>query len=125
MAAINESALRGEWFYIEEDEPLDRTSPEFFILEDGKAQSSTKPDVMGEYIITDDGAVLTLARRGATKRTIALRATGAVFDETTPTLQADTTYKMDALDEPMNFYGALIRRDVDYFSTADVSRRAG
>ena len=125
MAAINESALRGEWFYIEEDEPLDRTSPEFFILEHGKAHSSTKPDVMGEYIITDDGAVLTLARRGASKRTIALRATGAVFDETTLTLQADTTYEMDALDEPMNFYGALIRRDVDYISTTYVSRRAG
>ncbi|RZL82472.1 MAG: hypothetical protein EOP66_04910, partial [Sphingomonas sp.] len=117
MAAISESALRGEWFYIEEDEPLDRTSPEFFILEGGKAQSSTKPDVMGEYVIMDDRAVLTLARRGASKRTIALFATGAVFDETTRTLQADTTYDMDALDEPMNFYGTLIRRDADYFST--------
>jgi hypothetical protein len=115
---------QGEWFYLKEDEPLDRANPEFFILHDGKVQSSTKPDVTGEYVITDDGAVLTFARRGGSRRTIALRATGAVFDETTPTLQADATYEMEEFDEPMNLYGAFIRRGADYFSTDDVSHWA-
>jgi hypothetical protein len=124
MAAITEEALQGEWFYLEEEQPLDRANPEFFILRDGKVQSSTKPDVTGEYAITDNGAFLTFAWRGAARRTITLRATGAVFDETTPTLQADTTYEMEEFDEPMNLYGAFIRRDADYFSTDDVSRRA-
>jgi hypothetical protein len=124
MAAITQQALQGEWFYLEEDEPLDRANPEFFILREGKVQSSTKLDVTGEYVIADDGAVLTFARRGAARRTIALRATGVVFDETTPTLQADTTYEMEEFDEPMNLYVAFIRRDADYFSTDDVSRRA-
>jgi hypothetical protein len=124
MAAISEAALQGEWFYLEEEQPLDRASPEFFIFRDGKVQSSTMPDVTGEYIITGNGAVLTFAPRGATRRTIALSATGAVFDETTPTLQADATYEMEALDEPMSLYGALVRRDADYSSTDDLSRRA-
>lgn len=54
MAAITEASLQGEWFYLEEDEPLDRASPEFSILRDGKVQSSTKPDVSREYVVTDD-----------------------------------------------------------------------
>jgi hypothetical protein len=124
MAAIIEEALQGEWFYLEEDEPLDRASPEFFILRNGKVQSSTKLDLVGEYAITDDGAVLTFARRAQSTLVIALRATGEAFDETTPTLQADATYEMEALDEPMSFYGVFIRRDADYFRTEDVSRRA-
>jgi hypothetical protein len=123
MAAVTEAALQGEWFYLEEKEPLDRASPEFFILRDGKVQSSTKPEVTGEYVITGDGAVLTFARRGASRRTLALSATGAVFDETTPMLQADATYEMEAIDEPMHFYGAFIRRDADYLSSDDVARR--
>jgi hypothetical protein len=124
MAAITEAGLQGEWFYLEEDAPLDRTSPEFFILRDGKVRTSNKPDLVGEYAITDDGAVLTFARRAQSKLVIALSATGAVFDETTPTLQADATYEMEALDEPMSFYGAFIRRDADYLSTDGVARRA-
>jgi hypothetical protein len=47
-----------------------------------------------------------------------------VFVETTPTLEADATYEMGALDEPLSAYGALIRRRADYFSTDDLSRRA-
>jgi hypothetical protein len=122
-ATITEAALEGEWFYLEEEAPLDRASPEFFILRDGKVQSSTKADA-GEYSITDDGVLLTFAPRGPSRRTIALSATGAVFDETTPTLQADATYEMEALDEPMSYYGAFIRRDADSLSTDDVARRA-
>jgi hypothetical protein len=125
MAAITEAGLQGEWFYLEEEQPLDRASPEFFILRDGKVRTSNKLDLVGEYVITDDGAVLTFARRAHSRLVIALSATGAMFDETTPTLQADATYEMEALDEPMNFYGAFIRRDADYFNTDDVGRRVG
>jgi hypothetical protein len=124
MATITEAALKGEWFYLEEEAPLDRASPEFFILRDGKVHSSTETDVTGEYVITDDGAFVTFARRGGSRRTIALSATGAEFDETTRTLQADATYEMEALDEPMSFYGAFIRRNADYLSTGDVARQA-
>jgi hypothetical protein len=123
MAAITEAALQGEWFYLEEDAPLDRASPEFFILRDGKVRTSNKLDLVGEYAITDDGAVLTFARRARSTLVIALRATGEAFDETTPTLQADATYEMESFDEPLSFYGAFIRRDTDYFSTDDVWRR--
>jgi hypothetical protein len=123
MAAITEAALQGAWFYLEEEAPLDRASPEFFILRDGRLNSSTEPDVTGKYVITDDGAVVTFARRGGSRRTIALSATGAEFDETTRTLQADATYEMEAIDEPMSYYGAFIRRDVDHLSTDDVQRR--
>jgi hypothetical protein len=120
MAAITEAALQGEWFYLEEEQPLDQASPEFFILRDGKVWSSTQPDVTGDYVITDDGAVVTFARRDASRRIIALSATGAVFDENTPTLQADATYEMEPLDEPMSLYGAFIRRGADSFGTDEL-----
>jgi hypothetical protein len=123
MAAITEAALQGSWFYLVEEAPLDRDSPEFFILRNGKVHSSTEPDFTGEYVIMDDSTVITFARRGGSRRTIALSATGAEFDETTRTLQADATYEMEAIDEPMSFYGAFIRRDVNQVSTDDVSRR--
>jgi hypothetical protein len=67
MGAITEEALQGEWSYLEEEEPLDRAKPEFFVLRDSKVQSSTKPDVMGKYAITDARAVLTFARRSSSK----------------------------------------------------------
>jgi hypothetical protein len=53
---------------ITEASPLDRASPEFSILRDGKVQSSTKPVVSREYVVTDDRAVVTFARRGASRR---------------------------------------------------------
>lgn len=112
MAAIQEAALQGEWFYLVERELLDRDNPEFFILRDGKVQSSINPELVGEYAITGDGAVLTFAPRARSTRTIGLCSIGAVFDETIGTLQADATYEMEALDEPTRFYGTFVRRDV-------------
>jgi hypothetical protein len=113
MAAIQETALQGEWFYLVEDELLDRGNPEFFILRDGKAQSSTNPELVGEYQINGDGAVLTFARQPRSTRTIGLCSTGAVLDDRINILQADATYQMEALDEPTKFYGTFVRRNVN------------
>lgn len=113
MAAIQEAALQGEWFYLVENELLDRGNPEFFILRDGKVQSSTNPELVGKYEINGDGAVLTFARKARSTRTIGLCSTGAVLNDKINTLQADATYEMEALDEPTNFYGMFVRRDVN------------
>ena len=113
MTAIKEAALQGEWFYLVEHEPLDRGNPEFFILRDGTVKSSTSADFVGEYVINDNGAVLTFAQRGRFKRTIALCPTIAVSNDTIDIFHADETCQIEALDEPTNFYGAFIRRNVD------------
>jgi hypothetical protein len=81
MAVIQEAALQGEWFFLVESELLDRDNPEFFILQDGKVQSSTNPELVGEYAIDGDGAVLTFARRARSTQTIGLCSIGAVFDD--------------------------------------------
>ena len=113
MAAIREAALQGEWFYLVENELLDQGNQEFFILRDGRVQSSIAPELVGEYEITGDGAVLTFDQRGRSKRTIALCPTIAVSNDTIDIFHADETCQIEALDEPTNFYGAFIRRNVD------------
>lgn len=91
MATITEAALRGEWFYIEEQQPLDRVNKEFFILRDGDVRSCRNPDVLGTYAFADDRAILTFSRREHSDFVMTLHAIGAVFDDTTPILSADAT----------------------------------
>ena len=89
MATVTEAALQGEWFYVEEDQPLDRTSPEFFILREGIVRSSRNLDVAGTYEIAHDRAVLTFSRRGQSDFVMILHAAGDLFDETTPSVPAE------------------------------------
>lgn len=123
MATITEAALRGEWFYIEEEQPLDRANKEFFILRDGEVRSSRNLDVVGTYELAGDRAILTFSRREHSDFVMTLHATGAVFDDTTPALSADATYRIESIDNPVSYYGMLVRRPVDYASTDDVWRR--
>lgn len=123
MATVTEAALQGEWFYVEEDQPLDRTSPEFFILREGIVRSSRNLDVAGTYEIAHDRAVLTFSRRGRSDFVMTLYAAGDVFDETTPSLPADATYRFQGIVEPVSYYGTFVRRLADYSGTTEVWRR--
>jgi hypothetical protein len=123
MAAITEAALQGEWFYLEEDAPLDRANPEFFILREGVVRSSRDLQVGGTYEITYDRVVLTFTRRGQSGFVMTLNAAGNMFDETTPSLPADATYRFEGIDGPVNYYGTFVRRIADYAGTAEVWRR--
>ncbi|MEG3085448.1 hypothetical protein U1707_17535 [Sphingomonas sp. PB2P12] len=51
MATITEEALQGEWFYLEEEQPLDLSSPSFYMLADGIITPNDRPDDVGSYVI--------------------------------------------------------------------------
>jgi hypothetical protein len=125
MATITEGALQGEWFYIEEEQPLDRTTPEFFILRDGVVRSSRNLDVTGTYEINDDQALLTLTRDGHSDLVVTLRATGDRFDEATPSVPANAAYLLEGFEEPVSYYGSFVRRLADCSGIEEVRRRVG
>ncbi|MEG3083985.1 hypothetical protein U1707_10065 [Sphingomonas sp. PB2P12] len=108
MAAITEEALRGEWFYLEEEQPLDRSSPEFYILRDGGIRSSTKQDIAGTYALDGDQVTIAFRQRADTQFTITLRAPGEAVTPKTELLQADAIYRLAG--EPVEYYGTFVRR---------------
>ena len=124
MASITEEALVGEWFYLEEEEPFDHATPEFFILEAGKVRSSTQAGLHGSYFIAGAKAVLTFAPREHSKFVLTLHAAGEFFDHRTPSMEAAASYVMEAMKEPVTFYGSFVRRFADFVSSADVERRS-
>jgi hypothetical protein len=123
MATITEAALQGEWFYLEEEQPLDRTSPEFFILRDGIVRSSRNLDVAGTYEIHHDHAILTFTRHAIADLSITLNAGADLVDEAMPSLPANATYRLEGFEEPVSYYGTFVRRFADYSSTDEVRRR--
>lgn len=125
MAAITEAALEGEWFYLEEDQPLDLTNPSFYTLADGRVTPNFRPGGVGTYVIADGRAVIRFPAYARAALTIELICDALTFDDRTDLLRANATYKMTAADEPLHYYGTFVRRGTDRHSTADVSRRIG
>ncbi len=121
MAAITEAALEGEWFYLEEEQPLDRTTPEYYVLRANTVRSSTKPDIVGTYAIDGEQVVIVFRHRADTHFKITLRSTNPVFTRATDVLQAHATYQLGG--DPVEYYGAFVRRSADYASDADVEKR--
>ena len=72
MAAITDRALQGEWFYLEEEQPLDRTSPSFYVLSDGRVTPNDRPDDVGAYVIEDGRALIEFPNYAAAALTIEL-----------------------------------------------------
>lgn len=125
MAAITEEALHGEWFYLEEEEPLDRTSSEFYILQGGHVRSSTRAGLKGTYFIADDKAVLIFAPREHSSFVLTLHATGDLFEERSQSLEAVAAYVIEAIEKPVTFHGTFVRRFADFVSSEDVEERIG
>jgi len=123
MATITEAGLQGDWFYIEEEQSLDRASPEFFILREGVVRSSRNQDVVGSYEIMGDAAVLTFSRREHSEFVMTLHAPGDVFDEATPSMHANAAHRMEAIDETVRHYGTFVRRTADDLRAADIWHR--
>lgn len=124
MAAITEDALRGEWFYLVEEQPLDRTSKSYYVLDQGEVRTGAEADVVGTYSIQDGRAVITLLRTIPFTTTITLNSADMAFDETTNVLGADATHTLPDGGDPLQLYGSFIRRFADFPSAEDVLRRA-
>ncbi|RZL28540.1 MAG: hypothetical protein EOP64_04210 [Sphingomonas sp.] len=119
MATITESGLQGEWFYLEEEQPLDRTSARFFILRDGSVRANASADVVGTYKIMGEAAVIRFSRSDHPDYVMTLHAAGEVFDERTETIHANAAYRIEGVEEPVRYYGSFVRRIADYTSTTD------
>jgi hypothetical protein len=123
MAAITEAALQGEWFYLEEEQPLDRTSPSFYILSDGRVTPNDRPHDLGAYAIKDGRALIEFPKYAGAALTIELLCDELKFDETTDTLTANASYAIPPVDEPLHYYGTFVRRRADYLATPGTWRR--
>ena len=123
MATITEAGLQGEWFYLEEEQPLDRTSARFFILRDGSVRANASADLVGTYKIMGEAAVIRFSRSDHPDYVMTLHAAGEVFDEGTETIHANAAYRIEGVDEPVRYYGSFVRRIADYASTTDTIER--
>lgn len=123
MAAITEAALEGEWFYLVEEQPLDRASDNFYILRHGEVMQSGDQQVIGVYRVYNGCWVITLHRTVPFTTSVELRCTDETFDEMTPMLAANTTHTLPDGGDPLYLYGSFVRRVSDHPSTADVRSR--
>jgi hypothetical protein len=123
MAAITNEALQGEWFYLVEEQPLDRTSKSFYVLHGEDVRTGTEAEVVGTYSIEDDSAVITLLRTTPFTTTITLTSADAAFDKTTSVLSADATHTLPDGSDPLHLYGSFVRRFADFPSVEDVWSR--
>jgi hypothetical protein len=123
MAAITEEAIQGEWFYLEEEQPLDRTATNFYVLHGGEVRIGHVAEAVGTYSIDGDRAVISLHRTIPFTTTITLISEQSVFDPATDVLLSSATYTLPDGSDPLHMYGAFVRCRADYRSTADTWRR--
>lgn len=110
MAAITEAALQGEWFYLVEEQSLDRSIDAFYVLREGEVTLGNDPEVVGTYSIAGDGVVLTLRRAIPFTTAIELNSTEATFNGTTSALIANATHILADGSDPLYLYGSFVRR---------------
>lgn len=51
MATITDATLQGEWFYVEEEQLLDQTASNFYVLRAGTVTTGEVSEVVGSYSI--------------------------------------------------------------------------
>jgi len=112
--------LRGEWFYLEEEQPLDLSSSSFHILAAGRIM---RPNDVGSYSIEVGKVVIQFPRYARAALTIELTCDAPTFGEGTDLLTANASYEMAAVDEPLYYYGTFVCRRTDYRSTPGTWRR--
>ena len=124
MAAITEDALQGEWFYLEEEQPLDRTATNFYFLQAGEVKIGEASEVVGTYSIDHDKVVITFHRAIPFTTTVILSSDEAVFTPATDVLSSFAIYTLPDGSDPLRMYGSFVRRTADFPTTDDVRRRA-
>ncbi len=116
MAAITEDALQGEWFYLEEEQPLDRTTMDFYVLRAGEVRIGEASEVAGTYSIEGNRVVITFHRSVPFTTTITLNSSESVFDLATDVLPSSTIYTLPDGSDPLRMYGSFVRRIADFLA---------
>jgi hypothetical protein len=125
MATITEDALHGEWFYLEEQQPLDRAAMNFYVLRTGEIRINEAAEVVGTYSIEGDRVVITFHRTIPFTTTITLSSVQSVFDSATDVLSSSAIYTLPDGSDPLRMYGSFVRCIADVPSADDVRGRVG
>ena len=125
MAAITEDLLQGEWFYVEEEQHLDPTAMNFYVLHAEEVRIGEAAEVVGTYSIEGDRVVITFHRTVPFTTTITLSGGQSVFDLNTNVLPSSTIYTLPDGSDPLRMYGSFVRRIADFPSADDVRGRVG
>lgn len=123
MAQITEAALQGEWFYLEEEQPLDRTATNFYVLQAGEVRIGDASEAVGTYSIDRDRVVITFNRTIPFTTTVTLSSDALDFTSATDLLSSSAIYTLPDGSDPLRMYGMFVRRLADYRSTPDTWRR--
>lgn len=123
MAALTDAALQGEWFYLEEEQPLDRTATNFYVLRAGEVMIGKVGEVVGSYSIEGDRTVIVFHRTTPFKTTITLGSSHSVFDGATDVLSSSALYTLPDGSDPLIMYGSFVRRFADFPSADDLRGR--
>ena len=123
MAAITEEVIRGEWFYLEEEQPLDRTVSNFYVLLAGEVRIGDAAEVVGTYSMEGDRVVITFHRTLPFTTTTALSSNESVLDPATDVLSSFAIYTLPDGSDPLRMYGSFIRRIADYCSAPETWHR--
>ena len=113
MAAITEEVIRGEWFYLEEEQPLDRTVSNFYVLLAGEVRIGDAAEVVGTYSMEGDRVVITFHRTLPFTTTTALSSNESVLDPATDVLSSFAIYTLPDGSDPLRMYGSFVRRIAD------------
>ena len=125
MVTITEETLEGEWFYLEEEQPADRTAMNFYVLRAGEVRIGEASEVVGTYSIEGDRVIITLHRTIPFMTAISLSSGRSVFGPATDVLSSSAIYTLPDGSDPLRMYGSFVRRIGDFPGTDDVRRRAG
>jgi hypothetical protein len=123
MATITEAALQGGWFYLEEEQPLDRSAVNFYVLRAGEIRIGEAAEVVGTYSIENDRVVITFHRTVPFTTMITLSSGHSGFDLATDVLPSSTIYTLPDGSDPLRMYGSFVRRIADFPSADDVRGR--
>lgn len=124
MATITEDALQGEWFYLEEEQQLDHTAANFYVVYAGEVRIGDATEVVATYIIEGDRVVITFHRIIPFTTTITLSIGQSGCNPTMDVLSSSATYTLPDGSDPLRMYGLFVRRIADLPSTKDVRGRA-
>lgn len=124
MAAITEEALQGEWFYLEDEQPVYRNGASFYVIRSGKMKTGTGAEV-ATYSIEGRRAVIRFHRTTPMTTVLTLSSMDPVFDKTTGTLSSSAIYTLPDGSDPYHMYGSFVRRIAELSSTDNVGRCAG
>ena len=124
MTTITEETLHGDWFHLEEQQPLDPAWASYYTLTHGEVSWGPMREIVGSYKIEGGRAVITFLQTTAANVTIVLSGMVGSASDSSDWIKADATYEMAVGRDAQQVYGSFVRRIVDFPSIEEILHRA-